>query len=115
MAGRLAHAARWTWNRLFGPPQVRRTPDGYLRVRQFGRVFVASDYDGLISAVGRERERLLDATLKLHEGAATRSTTGGARFGSADVYQREVRRVEARLMAYNDLLAHLVRCARQQP
>jgi hypothetical protein len=107
-------AVRWTWQRLFGPPRVERTPYGYLRVRHFGRVFEASNYDGLIDIVGRERERLMQSTLKLHEGAATKSVVAGSRFGAVDMYQREVRRVEARLTAYNDLLAHLVRCARQQ-
>jgi hypothetical protein len=103
------NAARWLWDRLFGPPKVRELPDGGVRVRLLGRVFEASDYEGLFGAVNRERERLLGAVIKMHEGAGHRAYLSVARVGPGDIYQRDLQRIEDRLAVYNEFLGHLVR------
>lgn len=100
--------AGWLWDRLFGPPQVRELPDGTLRVRLLGRVFEAGDYEGLFGAVSREREHLLRAVSKVHEGAGHRATLAASRLGPGDLYFREVQRIEDRLAVYNEFLGHLV-------
>jgi hypothetical protein len=100
--------ARRCWNYLFGPPKVRVLPDGTLRVRLLGRVFEASDYESLIGAVSREREHLLRAVSRVHEGAGHRAHLTVSRLGPGDLYLREVQRIEDRLAVYNDFLGHLM-------
>lgn len=102
-------AARWAWDRVFGPPRVRQMPDGSVRVRLMGRVFEAADDDGLFGAVSRERERLVQAVAKAHAGATTRPYLSLARLGPGEMYQRELQRLEDRLTLYNEFLGYLVR------
>jgi len=105
--------ARRAWDYLFGPPRIRSLPDGAVQVRLLGRVFEAADHDGLFDAVGRERERLLAAMSKLHEGAAGRPQLGFSRLGTGDLYQRDLQRLQDRLAAYNAFLGHLMRHTRR--
>jgi hypothetical protein len=107
-------AGRWLWDRVFGPPRVRELPDGSVRVRLLGRVFEAADYEGLMGAVSREREYLLRAAARVHEGAGHRATLSVSRLGPGDLYFREVQRIEDRLAVYNEFLGHMVQRLQQQ-
>lgn len=93
---------------MFGPPRVRHLPDGTLTVRLLGRRFEAQDYEGLFGSVSRERERLVQAVSKLHEGATSRPYLGISRIGPGEMYQRDLRRLEDRLALYNEFIGHLV-------
>ena len=105
----VARAAGRAWDWMFGPPRVRELPDGSLRVRVLGRVFEAADYEGLFGAVSRERERLIQAVSKTHEGATSRPYMALSRLGPGDMYQRDLQRLEDRLAVYNEFLGHLAR------
>ena len=105
----VGRAAVRVWDWMFGPPRVHELPDGTLRVRVLGRVFEAADYEGLFGAVSRERERLIVAVSKIHEGATSRPYMVLSRLGPADMYQRDLQRIEDRLAAYNEFLGHLAR------
>ena len=116
--GPIVRAAHWLWDCLFAPPRVERLPEGGVRVRLMGRAFEAADYEGLFTAVNRERERLIQAVAKAHEGASRRSDLAFARVGPGEWYQRDLRRMEDRLSLYNEFLAHLLhlmRPEREQP
>lgn len=109
-----AGGARAVWNWLFGPPRVRELPDGSVRVRLLGRLFEAADDELLFSAVSHERERLLIALAKTHEGAGSRPFIAYSRGGAIDLYRRDAQRLEDRLALYNEFLAHLLRRMQQQ-
>jgi hypothetical protein len=97
------------WDRLFGPPRVQDLPDGSVRVRLLGRVFEAPDREILFDAVSRERERLIESLARLHQRAGSRPYALLSRYGSGDLYQRDLQRVESRLSIYNEFLGQLVR------
>ena len=102
-------AVVWLWDRLFGPPRIHELPDGSLRVRLLGRVFEVADYEGLFGAVSRERERIIVAVAKIHDGATSRPYLALSRIGPGELYQRDLQRLEDRLAVYNEFLGHLVR------
>jgi hypothetical protein len=102
-------AARWVWERLFGPPRIVTLEDGRLRVRVMGRVFEADDHEGLFRSVSAERERLVQAVSKLHTGTGGGPPLALHRFGPGDLTHRQLQRLEDRLAVYNEFLGHLVR------
>jgi len=108
-----ARVARGVWDWLFGPPKVHELDDGTLRVRLMGRTFTASDGEGLFASVNRERDRLLQAVAKLHDGAGSRPYLSMSRMGPGDIYQRELQRIEDRLAVYNHFLGRLVQTTRR--
>ena len=107
--GGATRAARWVWQRLFGPPRIVTLDDGRLRVRVMGRVFEADDDEGLFRSVSAERARLVEAVSKLHSGAGGGPPLSLHRFGPGDITHRQMQRLEDRLAVYNEFLGHLVR------
>lgn len=95
------------WYLLFGPPRVKRRPDGALRVRIGGQVFEASDVDGLIRIVDRARantaERLAEARL-----SSSASAGYGMRGPGSNLAFRQARSLEQRLGLYEACLASLL-------